>query len=324
MPDPFPPPPFNVEPSMIERAAEVVRSYNLFVTRMMHSACLTALAGRPVFLKCENLQFTGSFKVRGALTRLSIMEREERHKGVVAASAGNHGLGLAWACRHLGIPGLVVVPESTPQIKRTKLQEMMIKLRVHGESYDAAEIYARQLAAEADATFVSPFDDPWVMAGNGGTVALEIREQLPECTAVVAPVGGGGLASGLAVTLTGIPVVGVNTEASPAMARSLAEGRVHHQFPSSPTLAEGLEGGVSDATAAICAKHLHSMEVVSEELIARAIRLIAREHSMVIEGSAAVGVAALLGGRPIPGKGALCVLLTGRNIDQERLRQLLK
>ncbi len=323
MPDPFPPPAYTVERSMIDHAREIVRKYNLVTTRMVHSPSLTDLVGRPVYLKCENEQFTGAFKVRGALTRLSVMGREERARGVVASSAGNHGLGLAWACRHMGIPGLVVVPASVPQVKRVKLQEMMIKLRVHGENYDEAEAYARQLAIEAEATFVSPFDDPWVMAGNGGTVGLEIREQLPECSAVVTPVGGGGLASGLVAALEGIPVMGVNTAASPAMARSLAEGRENHQFPSAPTLAEGLEGGVSDVTVALCARHLHSMEVVSEELIAAAIRLMVKNHSMIIEGSAAVGVAALLGRRPVPGKGPLCVLLTGRNIDRERLKRLL-
>jgi threonine dehydratase len=321
--DSLPEPSFTIDEALIQRAAALIAPYRLFRTQMLHSPLLIQRYGRPVHLKCENQQHTGSFKVRGALARLCALQGEERLKGVVAASAGNHALGVAWACRHLGIPGLVVVPESVPAVKLRKIQEMMIKVRLHGSSYDEAEVHARELAREAEATFVSPFDDPWVMAGNGGTVGLEIREQLPGCSAVVAPVGGGGLASGLAVALEGTPVVGVNSEASPAMARSLAEGRVYHRYQPAPTLAEGLEGGVTDNSVALCARHLHSVEVVAEESLAEAMRLMARGHGMVVEGSAAAGLAALVEQKPLPGDGPVCVVITGRNIDRERLREVL-
>jgi threonine dehydratase len=251
------------------------------------------------------------------------LSSDERCRGVIASSAGNHGLGVAWACRVLGIPGLVVVPEGVAKIKLDHLKEMLVKIRLHGAHYDEAEHYARGLAEEAEATFISPFDDPWVMAGNGGTIGLELLEQVPHCTVVVVPVGGGGCASGLAVAMAGIPVVGINSEASPALARSLSEGRVYLQYPSSPTLAEGLEGGVSANSVAFGERVLHAMHVVSEKSIAQAIAFIAREHGMVIEGSAAVGIAALLEGKELPGQGAICVVLTGRNIDQDRLKTIL-
>lgn len=316
---------YTVDLDLIHRAREVVTLHQLIQTRVVPSPPLSERLGRLVILKCECEQRTGSFKVRGALVCLASLQGEDRHRGVVAASAGNHGLGVAWACRVLGIPGLVVVPEGVARNKLERLREMLIKVRLHGVGYDQAEAYARELAREAEATFVSPFDDPLVIAGNGGTVGLEIMEQLPECSTVVTPVGGGGLASGLAIAVgSGVKVVGVNTEASPAMALSLSEGRVHHTYPSAPTLAEGLEGGVSDNSAALCGRHLHSMEVVSEESIAKAIRLVARTHGLVIEGSAAVGVAAILEGKPIPGDGPVCVVLTGRNIDRERLKQILQ
>jgi len=319
--DPIPLPPYEVTQEQIKQSAQVIAQH-LPETPMVESPELYRRAGRPVFLKCENRQRTGAFKVRGALARLHTLNRDQRHHGVVASSAGNHGLGLAWACRALGIPGLVVVPETIPRVKKEALQ--LIKVRVHGACYDEAEAYALKLAEEAEATFISPFDDPWVMAGNGGTVGLEILRQLPGVTAVVAPLGGGGLSAGLATACKGVPVVGVNTAASPAMARSLAEGLVYRTYDSAPTIAEGLEGGVSPASAALCARLLHGVEVVSERSLRRAVRLIVKHHTMVIEGSAAAPVAALLEGCPLPGTGPLCLVLTGRNIDRTLLNAILK
>ena len=215
------------------------------------------------------------------------------------------------------------LPETTPAVKRAALAQMLIKVRVHGAGYDEAEAEARRVADESQATFVSPFDDPWVMAGNGGTIGLELRRQLPELTAVIAPLGGGGLSAGLAVALPGTPVIGVNSEASPAMARSLAEGRVYRTYPPVPTLAEGLEGGVSPTSALLCRRHLHHVEVVSEAALARAVAHAAKAESTVVEGSAAAGLAAVLERRPIPGQGPVCVVLTGRNIDRKRLEEVL-
>jgi len=320
----IPSPAYTVDLALIQQAASLVRNHGLMETPLLHSPELSRRVGRPVQLKCENQQITGSFKVRGALARLALLQGEQRYRGVVAASAGNHGLGVGWACRALGVPGLVVVPETVARVKLDRLRELLVKVRLHGSCYDEAEEHARQVAHEAGATFVSPFDDPHVIAGNGGTVGLELRRQLPDCSAVVVPVGGGGLASGLAIAMDGTPVVGVNSEASPAMARSLAEGRVYHRWDAAPTLAEGLEGGVSDTSAALCARHLSGVEVVAEESIAEAIRLMVRRHGVVLEGSAAVGVAALLEGKPVPGNGPICVVLTGRNIDRQRLTAILQ
>lgn len=308
--------------ALIERVRAALAPYHL-ETAISLSEPLSARCGRPVYLKHENQQRTGSFKVRGALARLTALEGETRRRGVVAASAGNHALGIAFAARSLGILALVVVPETVAQVKLRKLSEMMVKVRVLGRNYDEAELAARELAREAEATFVSPFDDPWVMAGNGGTLGLELRAQLPELGGVVVPVGGGGLAAGLGVALEGVPVLGVNSEASPAMARSLADGRVYETWPSAPTLAEGLEGGVSARSVALCARYVERVEVVSEHAIAAALRFMAHEHKIVLEGSAAAGVAALRTGVELPGSGPLVVVLTGRNIDPARLKQVL-
>jgi len=316
-------PSYDVTPEHVARAAEIVQRW-LLRTPLLPSPALAEVLGRPVFLKCENQQFTGSFKVRGALTRMSLLEGEQERRGVVAASAGNPGLGVAWSSRSLGQLALVVVPSTVARVKLEGLRAMAVKVRVHGDCYDEAEVFARQLAEEAEATFVSPFDDPWIMAGNGGTVGMEIMEQLPDVSAVVAPLGGGGLVSGLAAGLDDVPVVGVNSEASPAMARSLAEGKVHLTYDSAPTIAEGLEGGVSLTSAALCARGLHAVEVVPEALLRRAIRFMVKHHGAVVEGAAAAGVAALLSGKPVPGDGPVCVVVTGRNIDRALLREILR
>jgi threonine dehydratase len=319
---PWPPQPeYELTSALIDEAEQTLAKYQL-ETPMLPSAGLSARLGRPVFFKCENQQRTGSFKVRGALARLSRLAGEDRYRGVVAASAGNHGLGVAWACRQLGIPGLVVLPEGTPKVKLAALEQMMIKVRLHGSGYDEAEARARQIAEEAQATFVSPFDDPWVMAGNGGTVGREIRRQLPDVSAVVAPLGGGGLCVGLAVALEGVPVVGVNSSASPAMARSLDERRVYLTFDSQRTIAEGLEGGVSASSAFLCARHVREVLVVDESSLGRAVALSLREERQVLEGSGAAAIAAVLERKPIPGAGPVCLVLTGRNIDRDRLRTL--
>jgi len=328
-PDDFPRLPAEVvDRDRLDRAREILAPYG-FETPLIQSAWLSARCGRPVWLKLENRQRTGSFKVRGALVRLSVLEGEARYRGVVAASAGNHALGVAFASRLLGVPALVVVPRSVAEVKLRALREMMVKVRIEGATYDEAEAYARDIAKEAEATFVSPFDDPWVMAGNGGTVGLEVAEQLPGVGGVVVPVGGGGLASGIAVALPGVPVLGVNSEASPAMARSLAEGKVYRRWTPQTqdgalTLAEGLEGGVSSATVALCACYLWDMAVVREASIAEAIGEMARREHVVLEGSAAVAVAALLEARALPGEGPLVVVLTGRNVDKARFKAILR
>jgi len=320
-------PAYAVDLALAREAAEAVAPY-LHQTPCLASPALSERLGRPVLLKCENRQVTGAFKVRGALARLSALQGEQRHRGVVAASAGNHALGVAWACRSLGIPGLVVVPHTVSPMKLSALRESTVKIRQAGSCYDETEVEARRIAQEAEATFVSPFDDPLVMAGNGGTVGRELREQAAVLAAVVTPVGGGGRAAGLGAALgPEIPLLGVNVEASPAMARSLAEGRVYLTLPpGEPTLAEGLEGGVSETSAALCRERLARVEVVTETAVRRAIRFMVKEHGMVLEGSAAVGVAALLEGAELPGtsSGPVAVILTGRNISPQVLRGVLR
>jgi len=321
-PHDLPDPTFELDGDMLAKAAALAAPY-IKRTRVVESDALWRHSGRAVFLKCENEQETGSFKVRGAAAKVLSLDPEIRRRGVVVASAGNHGLGVAFLSQRLKVPTTVVVSMITPKVKRKKLAEFDVELVVRGQSYDEAEQIARELAIEREATFLSPFDDPMVMAGNGGTIALEIRDQIPMLSAVLAPVGGGGLASGLGAALEDIPVIGINADASPAMSRTLSEGKVYATYPPAPTVADGLQGGVSATSAALCARHLHSIEVVREESLREAIRLVHREHGMAIEGSAAAGIAALLEGKVMPGKGPICIIVTGGNIDDERLARVL-
>jgi len=318
----FEEPEYHVTGDQIAEAAKVIQPY-IVKTQVVESEALTQILGRPVFLKCENQQITGSFKIRGALARLSVIKGEARYRGVIAASAGNHGIGVAHACRQFGIPGLVVVPEEAPAIKVQALHDMYVKVRKFGSCYDEAEAHAKRLAEENEATFISPYDDSWIIAGNGGTLGLEIADQIPDLSAVVTPVGGGGLAIGLAQSLPNVPVMGVNTHASPAMITSLLEGRVFETFASKGTIAEGLEGGVSTNTVSLCAKMLDSMGAVSEKGLREAVTLVMKQHKEIIEGSAAAPVAAILENLPIPGKGPVCLVLTGRNIDRKMLQNIV-
>lgn len=309
------------------------------LARRFHPALKEALAptplerveigGRRFLAKREDLQETGSFKVRGALLKLSSMDRQRARFGVVCASAGNHGKGVAWAAGRLGIVATVVVPKGTPRVKKDGIRGLgaeLIELDTE-PGYDAAEAFAKRLAEERHAAFVSPFDDLAIQAGGGGTIALEILEAEPRVERVVIPVGGGGLATGLGAVLHSVnplvEIVGAQSGASPAMARSLRDGFAHLTWPAAETLAEGLEGGVAEGTYEACRQHLAGVVEVAETSIAEAIALAARDAGITLEGSAAVGLAAILDGRVAIDERTV-VVFTGSNIDEERLERIVR
>jgi threonine dehydratase len=288
-----------------------------------------------VWLALEALQTTGSFKVRGALMALDRVRARGGPGGrVVAASAGNHGAGVAYAARVLGLSATIVVPASIPRAKRSRIE----RYRAHvvlaeSDRYDDAETRAMAIAAETGATFVSPYDDVDVVAGNGGSLGFEIIRAMGGVPDLVfAPLGGGGLATGLAHAFADESepaartrcVWGVQSEASAAMALSLQRGEaVLRLAPSGPTLAEGLEGGISKRAFERAREAIAGVVVVTEEEIAGAMRYACREMGLVIEGSAAVALAPVLQGLPeaVPRGGGqdVLVVLTGRNVDREKL-----
>lgn len=279
-----------------------------------------------VWLKLEAWQPTGSFKVRGASAWMAQRTPEERARGVATASAGNHGLAVAFAAQSFGgIPTTVFVPETAARNKVRALEAFGVHLRIAGRSYEEAHRAAQAFTEEVGASYIHAYEDPWVVAGQG-TVALEILEELPEVDAVLVPVGGGGLISGIAQVYSTLSprtrIIGVQTEASPALAASLRDGKVYADYPAGPTLADGLAGGVG-ALAVHLARQgaIHDVIVVREATLLRAIGMLAVEAHLIVEGSGAVGLAALLEDPDRWAGRTVVLVLSGGNLDGEILRQ---
>jgi threonine dehydratase len=287
-------------------------------TPVVPAAATDARAGG-VWLKLEHRQITGSFKVRGPLA-VRALQRDAR--AWVTASAGNHGLGVAYAMRGCPQPAHVFVPRTSPRVKRDAIARLGAEVHVVDTSYyDQVEPVARAWARQHVALFVSPFDDACIMAGNGGTLGLEILEQFPDVGTIVVPVGGGGLAAGLGCAVRALRprarILGVQSEATPAMHESWQRGAALLEHSGPPTLAEGLEGGVSERSFAYVRRWLDDVLLVPEDAIAGAMRWMVQHHGDRIEGSAAVGLAALLAGRLAGAPPPVCIVITGSNVDAE-------
>lgn len=275
--------------------------------------------------KAEHRQPTGSFKVRGALTALA-QAALQGNREVIAASAGNHGAAVAWAAAQLGIRATIVVPATCPAIKRRKMEQLAQVIVHPSAGYDEAQRHAQELAAARGVRFVSPYDDPWVAAGNGASMMHEILEQQPYVSAVVLPVGGGGLMTGVLAVLDAyapeVRVIPVQSLASPAFVRSLADNACYAQWPAANTLAEGLEGGAGATAVAMAKSHgLRGFAVCEQEIRAAMLDLFAR-WGAPIEGSAAV-VEAVRSLPDLPDLGPHPVaILTGGNVAIETLAHL--
>jgi threonine dehydratase len=307
----------------VQAAAERIRPY-IVRTPLERSAGLSELAGVDVWLKFECFQSTGSFKLRGALNALMLMADAARQAGVVTASAGNHGLGVARAAELLGVPALVIVPETASPAKIDALRRLPAELMQVGATYDDAEVAGRRIAAERGLAFVSPYNDAAVVAG-GGTIALEILADLPAARTLLIPAGGGGLIGGTGVAAHGLDrsvvVVGAQSVASPALHAALAAGALV-AVEILPSLADGLAGNVEadSITLGLLQAHVHSVLLVEEAEIAAAMRWLLEHEHVLVEGSAAVGVAALRRG-PSAMAGPIVVVLSGRNVSAAVLRQ---
>ena len=310
----------------VQAAARRIRPF-VQRTPLERSARLSQVCGADVWLKLECFQLTGSFKLRGALNALLSLDDAARKRGVMTASAGNHGLGVARAADLTGLPAVVVVPETASPAKIELLRQTGCELILFGPDYDAAEAHAIELAQARGITFVSAYDDPAVVAG-GGTISLEILEEHPETDLLIVPAGGGGLISGVALAAKGlkpsIRVVGVQSTASPSLHAALAAGR---QVPVTveDSLADGLSGNIAvgSITIDLARRYVDEVLLVSEAEIAAAMRDVLEHEHILIEGSAAVTVAALQGGRlPVAGQ-RVALVLTGRNVAPSVLRATL-
>jgi threonine dehydratase len=290
-------------------AARVRIADHARVTPVYGSETLSRRAGRKVWLKAENLQRTGAFKVRGAVNKLATMTDRDRAAGVVAASAGNHGQAVAWAGRELGVKATIFMPQDAPMAKVDATRNYGADAVLVGIGFDEAMAEAKRRVDELGATFVHAFEDETVIAGQG-TIGLELVEQLPDVDTFVVPVGGGGLAAGISIALRarrpGVRVVGVQA------------GKHGH------TIADGIDvKHPGEVTMAILEETLDDLVHVADDEIAEAITLLLERAKLVVEGAGAVGVAALLTGK-VGGSGAACALLSGGNIDATLLVSVMR
>jgi threonine dehydratase len=301
------------------RAARQRIADHVYLSPCARSETLSRLTGTQAFLKLENLQMTGAYKERGALNKLLVMAPQDRARGLVAASAGNHAQAVAYHAGRLGITAAIVMPEGTPLLKVANTRGHGARVVLSGSNYDESYAEARRLEQAEGLTFVHPFDDPAVIAGQG-TVGLELLEQVPDLEAVLVPVGGGGLISGLAVALkTAAPqvrVVGVEAELLPSMLASIEEGRPV-TVEAASTLADGIAvKRPGELTFAHVQRWVDEIVTVSEEEIASAILYLLEREKTVVEGAGAVGVAALLNRKVHGLEGRRVVsVISGGNID---------
>ncbi len=296
------------------------------VTPLSHSATLSKLTGAEIYLKFENLQFTSSFKERGALNCLLCLEDEERDRGVIAMSAGNHAQALAYHGQRLGIPTTIVMPRFTPNAKVAQTRVFGAEVILHGSEFDEARSFTLELARQRDLTLVHPYDDPRVIAGQG-TLGLELLEQAPDAEVVVVPVGGGGLIGGVAAAVKAerpeIRVVGVQVERFPAA------HNFFHGIGDSPrgvgTVAEGIAvKSPGSQTLPLIRGYVDDMMLVSEEQVEQAIFTLLEIEKTVVEGAGAVALAAVYAHRSAFAGRRTVLILSGGNIDMMILSSVLQ
>jgi threonine dehydratase len=310
----------------VEEARERIKE-QIYLSPFPRSETISGMAGNRVFFKLENLQITGSFKERGALNRLLALTPDEAKRGVIAASAGNHGMAVAFHSRRLSIASTIVMPVSAPLIKVTRVRQYGAQSVLHGSDYDAAYAEAIRLAREKELTFISAFDDPWVVAGQG-TIGLELYEQNPDLDAVLVPVGGGGLIAGMALALKAlnpkIRIIGVQAEALPSMKIALEKG-APAKLPPATTIADGIAVRAVGATPFALVKHyVDEIVTVSEGEIANAVLMLLEIEKTVAEGAAAVPLAALINKKVSLADKNVGLVISGGNIDMNLISRIIE
>ena len=312
----------------VRAARERIRDA-IYYSPCPHSQMLSALTGRQIFLKLENLQMTGSFKERGALNRIALLTPEQAARGVIAASAGNHAQGVAHHATKRGIRSLIVMPQQTPLVKVTATRNFGAEVVLHGANYDEAFAEAMRLCKSNRMNFIHAFDDAEVMAGQG-TIGLELMEQVPDLEAVVVPIGGGGLIGGIACAIKEsrpeIKVIGVQTARLPSMAAAIAE---HGPVTIAPatTIADGIAvRRAGEVTFPVVDRYVDEIVTVDEDEIASAILVLLEREKTLAEGAGAAALAALLQQRTtlVPEGARTAVLVCGGNIDVTLLSRIIE
>lgn len=296
-------------------------------TPLDYSRTFTEMSRNSIYLKLENLQKTGSFKLRGAYNKIATLSKEACQRGVVAASAGNHAQGVAYAAHLQKAPCTIVMPEAASLAKVAATQHYGAKVVLEGASYDDAYDYARKLQGEHGFTYVHAFDDPLIVAGQG-TVGLEILEQFPDVDAIVVPMGGGGLATGIAVAAKakkpGVKVIGVEASAIPSFRHALDIGSIE-TVPGAPTIADGIAvRRPGNLTFALAQQYMDDVLTVTEEEISRSMVLLMERSKIVAEGAAASAVAACIYNKIPSNLGNVVVVLSGGNVDVTFLSRIIE
>jgi len=296
-------------------------------TPLVHSEYLSQISSSDVYLKLENLQVSNAFKIRGALNKMVNLTAEEKARGVIAASSGNHAQAVAIGAEKLSLKATLVVPETTPKIKVDKIRAHKVELILYGDQYDYAEQHAQKLAKERGLTYVSSYNDPLVVAGQG-TVGLEILEQLPSTDLIITPVSGGSILSGVAVAAKNIKpsieILGAQPENVAAMYYCLKAGKIIN-VPMKHTIAEGLDGNIEQGciTFELIQRYVDEILLFNEDTIKKMIRLLWEKEGQMVEASGAIAIAPIVETpKRLAGKRTVAVI-TGGNIDEAVFKDIL-
>jgi threonine dehydratase len=314
------------DPSEIWSAHNRIKQY-IHRTPLFFSDSLSKLTGSMIYIKPECWQKCGCFKVRGAISHISSLTEEEKNRGLVTASSGNHALAVAYASTLFGKPPTrIYVPENADPAKVKKIMQWEPDLVYHGDSFFDAYKEARRYTEENDATFVHSHGDLRVIAGQG-TIGLEVLEDLPEVNAIIVPIGGGGLISGISVAAKTISdsvrIIGVEPSAAPGAYTSLRDGVAHEEIEIGDSIADGLLGGFGSLPFQICSKTVDEIHLVDDSEIIEAMKAFQREEQLMVEAASSVGLAALMTGKAQVEGEKVVLVVTSRNIDAAKYNQLI-
>jgi len=317
---------FDISLTQIKKARERIRGV-INKTPCIYSLPLSRMMGKEIFLKLENLQITQAFKARGNANKIALLNQEQKRRGVITASSGNHGQGLSLAALRNGVKAVIVLPEVAPSNKVEKIKENKAEVIIKGKTYDDASNYAHSLSKKMGYIYIPSFDDPDIIAGNG-SIGLEILEEVPQTQMIICPIGGGGGISGISLVAKqikpDIQIIGVEAERSASMLESIKAGRIV-ELPSADTFADGIAvrkpGKINFE---IVKKYVDNIVTVSEEEMKLAIDALAKEAKIVAEGAGAASVAALLFKKfAIEDITTIVCLITGGNIDMSLFKSIL-
>lgn len=309
------------------QAAESLIRPHIRETPLEYSPFLSSLSGCRIYLKLENIQITGSFKLRGALNKILSLSDQQKKQGIITASSGNHGAALAYILNKFKLEGTIYLPENASSSKIDLLHQYGSDIRQYGDDCVLAELQARKIAEEKGLTYVSPYNDIKIIGGQG-TIGIELARQLKEIDMVLCPVGGGGLISGVGGYLKNkdpeIKIIGCQPENSAVMYESIQAGRIL-DMPSLPTISDGTAGGIEQGsiTFDLCKKFVDEFILVSEEEIEKAIKIIVDKHSLLIEGGAALPVAAFLKNLSRFKRKNIILILSGSRISSLKLAEII-